>query len=336
MDLRSLAPFLVNNSVGCPFVVVSEGGLVDGIPEPGPAEFSRICAAVQAYVLNCEFRGAVMLADFEGEMPGHGGELVTAAFQETTAISGTSLAPCCWPVRVQFPGLLLDLRSPLCVGLVKQIMESMRIVKLIWGADCDFQSLMYQHRPTPLEVLPAVVVDVQLAFSEPSRRLGMKRMLERVPEYLVHGLPDKDQIDFDSFHARNLRCMPLPLTSQTVTYAIDDLRRLEVILETQLPPGGTYTLAHRQTEKIKCELSSDPIGLKSLQNRLHWFDKRIGLKKTVEAVQIKRHIVSIRARGVDFDEQSKLADIERLVTAVLSSAGVAVPEDLSFGSLQQH
>ena len=48
---------------------------------------------------------------------------------------------------------------------------------------------MFQKRPHPLEVEPSSVIDIQLAFSEPNRRLGMQRMLETVPGQFIEGLP---------------------------------------------------------------------------------------------------------------------------------------------------
>ena len=63
----------------------------------------------------------------------------------------------------------------------------------MWGADSDFEGLMHQEMPIRLKVLPQAVVDVQLAFSSGERRLGMAKMLERLPKSFIERLPDKQQ-----------------------------------------------------------------------------------------------------------------------------------------------
>ena len=63
----------------------------------------------------------------------------------------------------------------------------------MWGADSDFEGLMHQEIPIRLKVLPQAVVDVQLAFSSGERRLGMAKMLERLPKSFIERLPDKQQ-----------------------------------------------------------------------------------------------------------------------------------------------
>ena len=123
-------------------------------------------------------------------------------------------------------------------------MESPRITKLIWGADGDLISL--RHQASLKSIRASSVIDVQLGFSQPSRRLGMARMLESVPPRMMQGLPMKDhQINYDP-RARNMRCLRLPMNDRLACYSMDDLHRIEAILRTQTPPLGLgYARAKR-------------------------------------------------------------------------------------------
>lgn len=268
-----------------------------------------------------------MVIDYEGEMPGHGGELVTAAFLETKAVT-TDGNPA--SVNLNEPttlGFLIDLRCSTGVAILKKVMGSIGITKLIWGADLDLQSLMYQRMPLPLEVDPVSVIDVQLGFSDRHHRLGMQRMLQRVPEKFTRGLPDKEQIDFASFHSRNQRSMPLPLSARNAAYAVDDIHRIQAILMSQTPESGSYKAAKSLTDKIVEETRADPYGLQCLQSELQYFHRKWGIKKTAGAVEIKRRILAI---PVELRDKS-VQQAEQQVDAVLSLAGVPIPEDLSFG-----
>ena len=84
---------LFHSSLGCPFLVYSDRQLVVAVPAPGKDEFERLREVVTAYVDGCAVRGVIMVADFEGEMPGHGGVLTTAQFQLTFAVDVSTLEP---------------------------------------------------------------------------------------------------------------------------------------------------------------------------------------------------------------------------------------------------
>lgn len=328
--LPAIEAFIVKSSLGCPFLVVSEGQLVATVRAPTVAEFRHLLGLVNAYVTGCETCCTTMIADFEGEMPGHGGELLTAQFQLTCTVDGGTLTP--HPLPSGSPttlGLLVDLRTRPCITLVRRIMESSRITKLMWGANGECQSLMYQARPMPLRVQPVAVVDIQSSF----RGFGMATMLVHVPKRLLVGLPKKEQIDFDGLHSVNRRAFALPLTYRSVVYAIDDIHRIEAILRSKIPPAGNYTAARLATERMLSELRADPLGLQALGQRMGWFETRSGVKRTKKAVEIQRHILSLRDRGVELGADKGLIDqMEEEVVAELRRAGVTVPEDLSFSA----
>mmetsp|Transcript_128720 Transcript_128720/g.412346 ORF Transcript_128720/g.412346 Transcript_128720/m.412346 type:complete len:473 (+) Transcript_128720:74-1492(+) len=318
-------------SDGTPFLAVSSMPFIQGLEAPADAAaFASLCRLVQSYVEVCSARGATFIADFEGEMPGYGGELVTAAFLATDAFDEVSCSPKDVKVVDKSWGLLLDLRSPACAQIVKHIMESPTIHKIMWGATGDVQSLMYQQAPFPLAIHPVAIVDIQLAYSKPELRMGMRRMLEQVPTSLLTNIPDKGQIDFDKFHVLNQRAMPLPLNRSNAVYAIDDLRRIEAILKSQVPPGRSYKVARARTLQSILEIAGDKLGLKDLRDSEMYFQrsKKIGgVRCQAKAVALMRHIQSLRLRGENIT--TELDTIERDAAAVLPN-GFVIPEDLSF------
>ncbi|CAK0905577.1 unnamed protein product, partial [Prorocentrum cordatum] len=227
---------------------------------------ARLLGLAAGYAACCEARGATVLADFEGEMPGHGGVLTTAQVQVTRAMDGLTLAPAHaadgtrghWEL-----GLLVHLEGEGRIGLLRRIMESARIVKVMWGVRGDCESLLYQHWPVQLAVTPEAIVDAKAAFLG----LGMGKMLAHVPPEHLEGLPQKEQIDFDSAHAANREALPLPLGLTAARYAVDDLHRIEAILLHKLPRSGSYAEARSATDSLLAALRGDPCGLESLPRR---------------------------------------------------------------------
>jgi len=67
-------------------LVISDQQLVSTVPVPLDTEFRHLLGLANAYATGCDSRFAVLLARFEGEMLGHGGELVAAMFQMTRAV----------------------------------------------------------------------------------------------------------------------------------------------------------------------------------------------------------------------------------------------------------
>ncbi|CAE8690656.1 unnamed protein product, partial [Polarella glacialis] len=275
---------------------------------------------------------AAVLADFEGEMPGHGGELSTGQFLETSMLDSETLEVPYMPPDGLFPlGLLLDLRCAPCVQVLKDLMENPSITKVMWGADGDCQSLCYQTLPVPLCVSPAAVVDAQLAFSTGERRLGMGRMLERVPPELLVNMPDKDHVDWDAFHSLNKRALQLPLSQSDAAYAMDDLHRIEAILGSQPPPDGSYIMARGTTQLIIDEIVADTLGLKALRRSEFYFRKNSGRRRLSCAVQLMRHFQSLHGRGLEIgSEDQDLQALEAEVAEELRVAEVQVAADLSF------
>ncbi|CAK9067888.1 unnamed protein product [Durusdinium trenchii] len=250
--LSFLEPFVLRSSLECPFLVLSEMQLVQGIPKPTEEARSRVTPSFCCTQAACHETKAVLLVDFEGEMPGHGGEISIAQLQFTKVLDPKTFLPRRLNPRqcFQAPGLLIDLRCTNCIDVIRQVMGSPQILKVLWGANGDCQCLMYQLRPEYLGVDPKMIIDAQVAFDD-RVRIGMAKMLESVPAEIQEGLPTKKaQIDWDLFHCENRRALELPLVAQKALYAVDDLHRIEAILGTKQPIGGSYMPAYQRSESM--------------------------------------------------------------------------------------
>ncbi|CAJ1432995.1 unnamed protein product [Effrenium voratum] len=83
-----MQPFIAFSSVNCPFLVISEAGLLEGVRAPSAFELSTLLQLLVAYAQGCSAARSFILADFEGEMLGYCGELSTAALLETWVVDG--------------------------------------------------------------------------------------------------------------------------------------------------------------------------------------------------------------------------------------------------------
>jgi hypothetical protein len=326
---------VMRSSLEVPFFVVSDVDLVDGVPALAHHDFEEFLQWLERIVTSLEEEHAVLLADFEGEMTGFGGELVTAAFLPTTVLDRQRLEVCqdASPDQLR-AGLLLDLRCEGGRHLVRRVMESEAIAKVIWGADGDLTSLRHQVFPCPLETYSRAVVDAQLAFSPTYARLGMARMLERVPEKLKAALPNKTSVEFDMPHSWNRRALRLPLQNHEARYAADDLHRLEAILLSQYPPNGGYTAAFVQTAELMVRVDSDLFGLAWLGNELDFFSRKPpGTQRRAKAVQLVRHLKTLPARMTS--NSFCPVWVFRLGASLeqeLYMEGVVIPADASFAN----
>lgn len=337
--------FTAKSSLGVPFLVLSEHEFVAGRRAPSQEEWQGLQQTAATLISFWVQRNAVVLADFEGEMPGIGGELICASFQRNLAIDPKGLRQVQSQGICRDMGLLIDLRCSGGVALVRQVMESTAITKMIWGADGDVASLRYGPPAAPFNISSAQVVDVQLAFSTPNRRLAMAKMLERLPiETLPVDLPSKNAcIDFNRSHAFNRRALQLPLPTQVATYAMDDLHRLDLVLQHQRPSGNAgYVQALNATDALHCVLFQRPLAycsdlLKMWHATLH---KITGLGRQMKAVQIKRTMIALK-RCVPADkiatqlagtELAEFQAIEADADKALAEVGVVVPDELSFGA----
>merc|ERR1719181_41309 len=81
----------MRSSLEVPFFVVSDTELVEGVPGLPRHDFEELISWLDSIVDALEAERVVLLADFEGEMTGFGGELVTAAFLPTSVLNRQDL-----------------------------------------------------------------------------------------------------------------------------------------------------------------------------------------------------------------------------------------------------
>jgi hypothetical protein len=274
---------------------------------------------------------------------GWGGELITAQFLVTEALDNETLVRTGHENNNERTGLFIDARCPQGAELVRMIMESDNLTKLIWGADGDLVSLRHQGcLPAAAakyeSIFPTNVVDVQLGFSNETQRMGMARMIERVPSdnYTLRRLPNKElSPTFYSSFGQNKRCFAIPLSNELALYSVDDLHRIEVILQTRDPDVRDYASAKTLTLKIigSLESPSDSV-VKWVDRERQFFDRKYGSKKQEKAVQLARAVrhaeLAFGAESLSSQDKLDLDKALKMVTIALDENGVDIPDDLSF------
>lgn len=290
---------MVKSSWGQSFLVVSVLPFADGVDPPN-AYGPQLIASANRIVDQWKRQQAIVLADFEGEMPGWGGDMTVAQFLPTDAICGTldkvhleGEPRTRSEVNFQGYGLLVDMRTPETMSVVRRIMQSRSLTKLIWGCDGDLTSLRFQPSLPGGTTVGRNIIDIQLAYSEPLYRLGMAKMLTRVPLLIQEGLPGKDQNDY-SPHAMNKRVWDFPMSPTLQLYAMDDLHRIKCILRSQTPENGSYRKAKKQTKQflVKLEEPSYRVEwiMQNLAYRERMYDDARRQQKTVNITRAAIHV----------------------------------------------
>jgi hypothetical protein len=222
-------------------------------------------------------------------------------------------------------------------------MENVQITKIMWGAENDLISLRHQWclKKAAAQYEPIHsknVVDIQLGFSTQNKRLGMASMMDNIPSshHLVYRLPSKALPgDFYDPQSRNKRCFLFPLSQTLAKYSVDDLHRVEAILETQTPSNGSYTTAKRDTSAITAALESADSAVQWTSRMMQYFSRKYGRMKERMAVEIyraTRHIELAFPNSLSSWHLSELRTARSEVTPELVSRGVNVPDDLSFSN----
>lgn len=272
-----------------------------------------------------------------GENLGWGGELMIAQFLVRHHFDTQSMQPL---AEVATPtkrlGLLLDARCDHSVDLIRRIMTSSRLVKLLWGADSDLVSLCHQWCLTcALAKFSSIearnVIDLQLAYSSVGRRMGMSRALELYVRQSRSLLSSSDlPKTFYMPLSRNKRVLQFPLAKHIALYAVDDLHRIEAILSEARPPGGTYLSAKAETEQIQAKIATWDVDWLHLESR--YFSRKYGWIQTAKAVQIARAIrhMELSMGNPPMSTKSIIDGCTAQVRPVLRRNGVTIPSDLSF------
>ena len=321
----------VPSSLGIPFVVISKISFVAGhTPGNSDVEFKQLVNCVLDGI-NGQ-RGSVYLADFEGEMPGFGGDLTVAQFLTTSTVERDSLVPKTGALgSPPSIGLLLDLRDVDGIAITRLIMGDSDFTKLIWGASGDLTSLRYQY--SLQQIFAKNVVDVQRGFSIPGRLLGMATATDGLPYSFTRGLPAKDQGHDWTPRARNCRCVALPLNKNFSLYAMDDLHRIEAIISFKKPTNchtGSYTNARSVTTQFLKDLEVSGGAMAQVENEYRYFQRKYGMQKKIKAVELIRVLIHIQKVFEDSLSSSQKNSIETMLRVARRAALVNVPADLSF------
>mmetsp|Transcript_23439 Transcript_23439/g.50672 ORF Transcript_23439/g.50672 Transcript_23439/m.50672 type:complete len:300 (-) Transcript_23439:112-1011(-) len=279
---------------------------------------SYLLLLTAAPVWSCLLLSSADLPGFLLDLLHRGGLLEVAQFLPTTNVDSTlHKTSSSTPADL---GLLVDARCDLGVRVIRRIMESPSLTKLIWGADADIISLTHHAH---LEITCRSVVDVQLAYCDPSKRLGMAKMLQSVVHPQLHLLPRKEKND-TQYHpqARNCRCCVYPLDAKSALYSMDDVHRIDMILNTKTPFSGSYNDAKNTTERYFLTAQNTPdAALAFLNNELQFYDRKYSMAKSCAAVQYARGCVAIELRFA-----SSLTDTQR---AFMVSVRTIIDEEIN-------
>ena len=332
-DLLLLEQNHICSSLGVPFLVISKDTFITGHkPLIDTTKYNKFLALVLKSVKAQQ--GEIILADFEGEMPGFGGDLSCAQFMPTRVIENSLVTKCtsnaneCLLCSPHTAGLIVDLRDTGGIMITQLIMSDVAFTKLIWGATGDLTSLRYQRSLGNIRAKN--VVDVQRGFSSPGRLLGMGTAISRCPRKFIQGLPSKDQGHDWSPRAQNRRCVPLPLSQSFAKYAMDDLHRIDAILSCLRPSGNSYKSALRVTDVFLAELENPSGAILQIQNELGYFARKYGIQKRIKAVEINRVLVHIKNAFEGRLSIRQKQIIEQALQRVTRATSVTVPNDLSW------
>jgi hypothetical protein len=296
---EDVAAAMTKSSLSVDFIVVSDGKFLASVDAPSAALQAKVEAFVTATVNRWVAEGVFLIADFEGEMMGWGGELQVAQFLPTTSIDATTLkrSTSSMPDMADL-GLLVDARSAFGIRVIRHIMGLTTITKLIWGADNDIISLKFHPH---LLITCHNVIDVQLGFCDPSNRKGMAAMLRNFPNSTRLALLPAKDADVAKYHpqARNCRCNTYPMDSTEALYCMDDVHRIDIILHSGTPTtSDSYQGAKHKTDAFLRMLTENApeTALNSLRNELRYYDIKSGVGKDCSAVALTRSIVAIKMR----------------------------------------
>ena len=207
--------------------------------------------------------------------------------------------------------------------------ENPNIVKVMWGADGDLVSLRFQHN---LGASPCNVVDVQLAHSSPSRRLGMQRALARMRSKRLDGLPHKEgHLDFTP-RMYNRRILPFPLSLAVARYSMDDLHRIEALV-CDFGVLPSLKEARQQIDAFLLTLPLANTAVERLHTELNYLRRKFGQPKAIKAVEVLRYIIHIKlVFDLNAEQLGQVQRAEKTVMSTLRFTDAVVPVDLSFAT----
>eukprot|EP00750_Incisomonas_marina_P002645 INCI12533.1.p1 GENE.INCI12533.1~~INCI12533.1.p1 ORF type:complete len:426 (-),score=67.39 INCI12533.1:882-2159(-) len=330
------APFIFPSSAGAPFVALSRSAkFVRGVPGV-PLDVYHVIADAVLASWGVGGQSAIsVLADFEGEAPGFGGELTVGQFLLTSSVRPNDYSVNSAAKPTVTHGLLVNMREKEGAQLVKRLMTNPDIAKIMWGTDGDIISLRYQHN---LGVMPCNVVDVQLQHSDPGRRLGMARALDqlRFSSKRLAGLPAKEgNLDFTP-RIRNQRILPFPLSRDEARYSVDDLHRIEALVCDFGYGQKTVRSGKLKADRFMAGLRGPDSAVSRLEAEMSFFYRKRGPDKLIKAVELLRaviHIESVFLASISSSQSKRLNQArETLARALRGDPRAVVPVDLGFAN----
>lgn len=299
--------------------------------------YKLLAPDLEKYMKRCEDQKLALLMDFEGEMPGHSGELYFAQLRATKVLEWAD--PGCITRQSeanqwQVPGLLLDMASPANLDLIKRVLANEKILKVSWGSRNDLESLIHH---TPLlghavvrELLDVVnLLDAQISFSINEKCLvSLSNMISLVNQEFVIEAPS-----WDHFHKRNERANRRPFSMSFLEYGAMNLLQLEVILASK-SPGWSYPHAFRKTGELIRQVKEDKFGLGTLlQDRRkvegYLRNAELGDQQAARVVRYLRHWASISSstdalqKLCERGEETKCREISR---QACNKMGIQLPQ----------
>jgi hypothetical protein len=319
--------------------VIGSANFVAGITNR--ADSSLIEYAKQLYVPAHKQTARDIVIDFEGEMLGHGGFLVSGALR---FVNDTTTC-----------GLLIDMEYGPGIDLMRCILENVIHQKILWGAESDCCSLLHQKRPRRIGIRPENMYDIQLRFSEINhafrynqiRRLSLKKALDALAcrdSELLQDLPEKDCIDWNAAYEKNHRVLTRPLGKDKMSYALDDLCRIETVIQRQDQLDVCQTIEYTQnlTDSLLQSWINDPNGIRWFWNKWKQFKstktrhgERMMRWQIPHAIVLLRHVITIQNdtnANLSPSDKREFAHARRVIQTDLKSFDIHIPEDLSFAN----
>ncbi|GIQ89080.1 hypothetical protein KIPB_011466, partial [Kipferlia bialata] len=324
--------------------------LVEGMDPIPQTERDILFGILERYTAVLSDSSSCLIVDFEGEQPGMTGELNCAQFSYTDKYTLDTDGDLTYSGRpspgstgsgdeyvTPTVGLLVDMRCPEMVKrVVRPLLDSATIGKIGWGAEGDLYSLIHQRRPIRLGINPQAYIDLQTVFNDGVYKTGLDkalRGLQRSWRTELRRLPAKDAVDWDRYHCRNLRAMPLPFSAHLTQYSCDDLHRIELVVVARA--GVTqecYSLASAQidSEALVERVQRDTEGYAwvEIEKKYRYHKSNSKHRVLAKDIMLAKHFRALRQRGGT--TRGLMATLEATVERNVALSNATIPDGLGY------
>lgn len=339
--MQQYLPYTTKSSLNHTFLLISSKQLVEHQHPPSDAVLDNMIEYARTqFIKNTLYKYHLedeqILFDAEGEMLGFGGFMKIITFMFLN--------------HKDTPGLVIDMTCERSVSLAQDILQCEHLKKIVWGAESDVSSLIHQRLPSPLNIVPCNMIDIQKIFTENEKfPLSMKKALAEIqkhePERFSH-LPEKDIIDWNEKYSKNREALPTPMSEMHIKYSVDDLHRIAIIIHT-MQKG--YNSIYRSTYEATTKTEHDILRIQQDIYGMMWFYKQIQsykrakrlnrplVQQLAKAVVIQRHLIYLRTYYANalnmYLSPSDCRHIQMYETefnTLLAKHNVIINNDLSF------